>query len=948
MLARCKKKIALTALVAGCFHAGNLLAVGLGEMTVNSSLNEPLDATIQVVGLDGLNEGQLSVSLGSQEDFERANIPRVGLIDDIELEIDVFNSEEGILRLTSDELVQEPFLNMVISMRWPNGRLMRDYTALIDLPVFISDEPTAAPVDVPETPEPEPAPVVEEPRSQILVDNEQPAAVTPAPSTPDPAPETTTADGDNEVTVEAGDNLFNIASENRPSDSVSVEQTMLAIQRANPDSFIDGNINRVRVGSILRIPTLQEVQSIDQSQAVNEIALQNQASSAQPLAFNSNTGSGNEDTEDELTILSGDAGDTPTGDSDLASTIAALENQLALSEENLDRARLENQELRARFAELEEQIEILQNIIAMQDVRLAQLQADLAANQAEPEPEPAPEQAPVAAQPAPAQPAPQDTSIIGQLSSMFENTLVLVSSLVALIVLVLGFLVWRRRAAQDEMDDFALEGASAAPASQATYTEDEPVGASAGFIAALKARFSRDDEDDDVAIAADDSQETDATEDSDATEPVAAADYVEDDEDEGGFLGKLKNLFSRSDDDDDFEVADAADDESDDEDDDADIEATSAFAMDDDADDDKDDEDDEDEDEEDDDEDSDEGIADEDSDDSSAQAEEEFDFDFDEDDDADGDSGDDSDDDSGEDAEEDDFDLDNLGDMSLDDDDDSDASAEETAVEDIAETEADEDEVPETFDFDLGETDDSDDDTKEVTASAEEPEEVESFDFSLDDTPAAPAEDEAAAATDVDDEEVESFDFNLSDTPETAEAEDSTAEEPEDVETFEFDVGSVSSFEEPEADEAEEAPAEDVETFDFDLDSSADTAEPAPSAAADVSSDDSLEDKDDGDVDPLAAALDEVDAEADDGAGADDDLDLGSIEIDDSMFDADGDDAAAGGERDEASTKLDLAVAYEAMGDMDGAKEILDEVVAEGNDEQVAEAKKLLEKWNLS
>ncbi len=91
-----------------------------------------------------------------------------------------------------------------------------------------------------------------------------------------------------------------------------------------------------------------------------------------------------------------------------------------------------------------------------------------------------------------------------------------------------------------------------------------------------------------------------------------------------------------------------------------------------------------------------------------------------------------------------------------------------------------------------------------------------------------------------------------------------------------------------------------------------------------------------------------MDAEADDGAGADDDLDLGSIEIDDSMFDADDDNAAAGGERDEASTKLDLAVAYEAMGDMDGAKEILDEVVAEGNDEQVAEAKKLLEKWNLS
>jgi len=254
MLARCKKKIALITLVTGSLYAGNLLAVGLGELTVNSSLNEPLDATIQVLGLDGLTENQINVSLGSLADFQRANIARIGLIDDISLEIDVLNREEGILRLSSDEAVTEPFLNMVISMRWPNGRLMRDYTALIDLPVFFTEEPQAVPLDIPETPAPAPEP--EPAGSQFLAEDNEPAppaALAAAPVT-EPAPPAEPAprpSAEGEVTVESGDTLYDIAAANRPADNVSVEQTMLAIQRANPDAFIDNNINRIRVGRVL-------------------------------------------------------------------------------------------------------------------------------------------------------------------------------------------------------------------------------------------------------------------------------------------------------------------------------------------------------------------------------------------------------------------------------------------------------------------------------------------------------------------------------------------------------------------------------------------------------------------------------------------------------------------------------------------------------------------------
>ena len=540
MLARCRKFLALITLVAGLVHSSQLLALGLGDLAVNSSLNEPLEATIELLGLDGLTSGQIQARLGSVDEFERANINRDFLIDDIQLEIIILSREQGILRLTSEEPVIEPFLSMVINVGWPTGRLMRDYTALIDLPVFVSDQPQVVPLDVPqtptpvreETPAPAPAPepqveVISTAEAVVLAVEEMPESA-PAESAQDiaeqengeaeaqsdiealaeqetaelmvaeePEPEAEADTGVTEVsgdlveevaeevalfeepaepeeaaavTVESGDTLYDIAASNRLATSVSVEQTMLAIQRANPDAFIDNNINMIRVGQVLRIPSIQEVQSIDQAQALNQIALQNQAVSVQPLAFSANNAATGADSSDELTILSGEDGtDSLSGDNDMAETIAALENQLAISEENLDRARLENAELTARFNELSEQVDILQNIIAMQDERLAQLQADLAARNAE-------AALAAAAQPVvdtPAQPPQADNSMMGKLSSVFENTLVLVSSLLALILLVVGFLVWRRRAAQDAMDDFDIaEAAMAGGAPGSASNED--------------------------------------------------------------------------------------------------------------------------------------------------------------------------------------------------------------------------------------------------------------------------------------------------------------------------------------------------------------------------------------------------------------------------------------------------------------------------------------------
>lgn len=467
MLAGCRKFHALltiVAMIASGLYASIAMALDLGQLRVNSALNEPLDATIQLFELDGLSENQILVGMGSSDDFDLADLDRADIVDDIVFEIIDMDSETGVLIISSSEPVVEPFLNMVISVRWPSGRLIRNYTALIDSPQFASDEQKEIPGDLPQ------ALAVDENDPEPFAEQVAPAAEEVGETVAEVV-EPEASEGKT-VTIESGDTLYEIAARSRPSTSVSVEQTMMAIQRINPDAFIDNNVNMIRAGEVIRIPSAREIGSIDQSQALNQIALQNQAASTQPLALSDNNAAVAEQGNDELTILSGEDGeDFLTGGSDLAETIAALENQLAISEENLDRARLENQELRSRFAELEEQVEILQNIIALQDERLAQLQADLAASAAE---DPLPAES-VAAQVAdtPAQPPQQNDYLMELIDHAFENTVVLLSSLVALILLVVGFLVWRRRAAQTELEDYEFGGNVVADEPEAFDEGDE-------------------------------------------------------------------------------------------------------------------------------------------------------------------------------------------------------------------------------------------------------------------------------------------------------------------------------------------------------------------------------------------------------------------------------------------------------------------------------------------
>jgi FimV-like protein len=418
-------------------------AQGLGELTLDSALNEPLRASIELLDANGLEESQLLVSIASPEEYEQAGLERSAVVSQIEFDIELQSGGRSRVILSSLDRINEPFLSLLVSARWPSGRVLRDYTVLLDLPGA-----NAAGAGVGAT------------SSSTVV-----ATAAGSGST-------------DSYTVQSGDSLWEIAEQTRPDNGVDVPQMMIAIQRANEDAFVNNNVNRLINGRVLRIPGRDEIAIIEPASALAQINAQNEAAGLMPLGAGATAAPGA--ARDELSVLGGDAATgAGAGSSDLAATIAALEAELMLSEEDLDRARIENEELTAQLGELEEQISILQNIIAIEDERIAQLQNELAA-QAEATDEALTEAGRAADVLAAAGQAPASQGIVGQLLMLLQNNVIFIGAALAVVLAVLGLLVVKaRRAADDEVDFMAVV------ADPVEETEEQ------GFVARLMARFRR-------------------------------------------------------------------------------------------------------------------------------------------------------------------------------------------------------------------------------------------------------------------------------------------------------------------------------------------------------------------------------------------------------------------------------------------------------------------------
>ncbi|SDF70728.1 FimV/HubP family polar landmark protein [Phytopseudomonas seleniipraecipitans] len=371
------RKLVLAIAAATALSSGMAHALGVGELTLQSSLNQPLVAEIELLDVRDLSAAEVRPTLASPEEFNKAGVDRQYFLTDLTFTPLVKPNGKSVIRVTSTKPVREPYLNFLVEVLWPNGRLLREYTLLLDPPLY-SPQAAAAPQlpVVAPAPVPRPAP------------NAAPRATVPVTSAP-AAPRAASAGGD--YRTNANDTLWEVAQ--RAGGSGSVHQKMLAIQDLNPNAFIGGNINRMKSGQVLRLPDDQQIASRSQAQALAQVNEQNSSwrqSRSAPAAAGTRqidatrrTGAGaapaQVPNEDKLKLLAADAGKATSGSENGANNSAALSNQLAVTQESLDSTRRENDELKDRMNDLQSQLDKLQRLIQLKDNQLAKLQADVSA-----------------------------------------------------------------------------------------------------------------------------------------------------------------------------------------------------------------------------------------------------------------------------------------------------------------------------------------------------------------------------------------------------------------------------------------------------------------------------------------------------------------------------------------------------------------------------------------
>ena len=271
------RRLTRISLAALMLLSGELWALGLGDIRVESALNEPLSAQIELLSASPEELQNLNVALASSETFARYGLDRPYYLQNISFEVIRTGRASGNhIRVRSTSAMTEPFLTFLVEVSWSRGRLLREYTVFLDPPTFT---PPAAS---------QPAPQVSAPQRSAPADSGRidrapaPAPSQPAPVSrrPDPKPEPVaddtpydTAEGGDYV-VRRGETLWGIASAMRPDSRLTMNQTMLAIFEANPGAF-GGNINLLREDARLRVPSADEIYRIDRGQALSEVQRQN-------------------------------------------------------------------------------------------------------------------------------------------------------------------------------------------------------------------------------------------------------------------------------------------------------------------------------------------------------------------------------------------------------------------------------------------------------------------------------------------------------------------------------------------------------------------------------------------------------------------------------------------------------------------------------------------------
>jgi pilus assembly protein FimV len=325
-----RKQLSRLVLLGALLSPPALYALGLGELKLNSALNQPFDAEIELVAPTSEDLAEMKVALANNEAFARYGLDRPAFLSNFGFEVTRNRDGRSAIKVTSSSSVTEPFVTLLVEVISGRGRLLREYTVLLDPPVELPNQPenqapvttavtgsTGEVIERPVAPEvtpqesvpepvaqttpvpaepavPEPVAAAEPPPPATVQPPEQVAFVpapTPAPTaveepaaasiepTPSPVPEPVVAANGGSYTVQRNDSLSQIVRDVvRPGVKArgAINQTMIAMFRANPAAF-NNNINRLRAGAVLRLPDISEIEAISAGEASAEVARQREA-----------------------------------------------------------------------------------------------------------------------------------------------------------------------------------------------------------------------------------------------------------------------------------------------------------------------------------------------------------------------------------------------------------------------------------------------------------------------------------------------------------------------------------------------------------------------------------------------------------------------------------------------------------------------------------------------
>ena len=275
-------------------------AFTLGQLKVQSALGEPLRAEIDVTEIAAAEADGLKINIATAEAFKNAGVPYNSALSDVKATLQRRAGGQYVVRLSGNRPLNDPFIDLLLEANGSSGRIVRDYTVLLDPPATrqAASSTPLAPV-APQISAPAERPAVAAARARreraAAVAPAAPVAAAPAPAAPAPAPAAATAParatgGGEQVTVQRGDTASKIAGAHKPAD-VSLDQMLVALLLANPDAFVGGNINRMRAGAVLDLPGSTEANAVPAAEARRTVTAQSRdfGSYRQRLAENAPT-----------------------------------------------------------------------------------------------------------------------------------------------------------------------------------------------------------------------------------------------------------------------------------------------------------------------------------------------------------------------------------------------------------------------------------------------------------------------------------------------------------------------------------------------------------------------------------------------------------------------------------------------------------------------------------